>query len=137
LVLAFPILIRALSASLRANAQWWDRADSIAILTCLLLHSVFGAYFLWRSRRSTALGWHVVKGIAYGLLSFFIAIPFAFLIMKMFYKPLVTIPPAFFFVLMFYLGHRIPLLGVVLAGSLAAFTHWMLTKPRAQAGIQE
>jgi hypothetical protein len=52
--------------------------------------------------------------------------------MKSLYKPAITIPPAFFFALIFYLGHRIPLLGMLLGGFLAASTHWELTKTRAQ-----
>ncbi len=135
--LASPILVRVLSASLRADVHWWDRADAAAIVICLLLQSVFGAFFLRRSRRSTAFGWHVVKRIAYGLLSFFITIPLAFLITNVFYKPIITIPPAFFFVLIFYAGHRIPLLGVVLGGFLAASTHWVLTMTRPQAASEK
>jgi hypothetical protein len=95
-VLASPILVRVLSASSRADADWWDRADAAAITICLFLQSAFGAFFLWRSGRSTAFGWHAVKRIAYGLLSFFITIPLAFLAMKTFYKPIITIPPSLF-----------------------------------------
>jgi len=127
-VVASPILARTLSASLRADANWWDRADAVAIPICLLLQSLFAAFFLWRSRRSTAFGWQISKGIAYGILSFLITVPLAFLIMKTFYKPTIAMPPAFFFVVIFYLGHRVPLLGVVLGGFMAASTHWVLVK---------
>ena len=131
-VVAFPMLGRVLSASLRANAKWWERADAIAILICLLLQSGFGAFFLWRSGRSKVFGWQVFRGIAYGILSFLVTIPLAFLIMKGLYKPAITIPPAFFFALIFYLGHRVPLLGLLLGGFLVASTHWELTKTRTQ-----
>ena len=129
-VVAFPMLTRVLSASLRADAKWWERADAVAILICLLLQSCFGAFFLWRSGRSKVFGWHVFKGIAYGILSFLITVPLAFLIMKSLYKPTITMPPAFFFVMTFYMGHRIPLLGVTLGGLLAASIHWALTESR-------
>jgi hypothetical protein len=118
---------------LRADANWWDRADAISITICLLLQSVFGAFLLWRSGRSKAFGWHVVKGFAYGILSFLITVPLAFLIVNTFYKPIITMPPSFFFVLIFYLGHRIPLLSVVLGGVLAASVHWALTESKTQA----
>jgi hypothetical protein len=134
-IVASPILVRVFSASLRADAQWWDSADAAAIVICLFLQSAFGAFFLWRSGRSKAFAWHVVKGIAYGILSFLITVPLAFLIMKTFYKPIITMPPAFFFVLIFYLGHRIPLLGVVVGGFLAAAAHWALTESKAQAEL--
>jgi len=130
-VLASPILVRVLSASLRADAYWWDRADAVAIPICLILQSVFGAFLLWQSRRSPAFGWHIFKGIAYGIFGALITAPLAFLIMKTFFEPPVTMPPAFFFVVMLYLGHRIPLLGVVLGGFFAASIHWALTKTRA------
>jgi len=52
--------------------------------------------------------------------------------MKPFYKPIITIAPSFFFILLFYLGHRIPLLGVLLGGFLAASIHGVLTKTRAR-----
>lgn len=132
-VVAIPMLVRILSASLRAGAEWWERADAVAILTCLLLQSVFGAFFLWRSRRSTAFGWQVFKGIAYGILSFLVTVPLAFFLVKFLCKPIITMPPAFFFAVIFYLGHRIPLLGVVLGGFLAASVHWRLTGTRALA----
>ena len=116
LVAAFPILMRVWSASLHADAYWWVRADAVAIPLCLLLQSVIAAIFLWRSRRSAAFGWHLFKGIAYGVSSALLSVPLAFLIMKLFYKPVITMPPAFFFAVIIYLGHRIPLLGVVLGG---------------------
>jgi hypothetical protein len=129
-IVASPLPMRVWGTFLRANASWWDRFDVVAIPVCLLLQSVFGAFLLWRSRRSTAFGWHVFKGIAYGILSSLITVPLAFLIMKTFYEPTITMPPAFFFVLIFYLGHRIPLLGVMLGGLLAASIHRALTNTR-------
>src|SRR2546422_3252972 len=38
--------------------------------------------------------------------------------------------PGVFFVMTFYMGHRIPLLGVMLGGLLAASIHWALTESR-------
>jgi hypothetical protein len=134
-IVASPIPVRVFSASLRADAHWWDRADAVSITICLLLQSVLGTFLLWRSGSSKAFAWHVVKGVAYGILSFLITVPLAFLIMKTFYKPIITMPPVLFFALIFYLGHRIPLLGVVLGGFLAAAVHWALTESKAQAEL--
>jgi hypothetical protein len=129
-IVASPVLVRVWTASLGAHVPWWDRADSVEIPTFLVLQSVCGAFLLWRSRRSPVFGLHAAKGIAYGLLSFPITAFLTYLVLISLYEPIRTIPPLFFFWMLFFLGHRVPLLGVALGGLLAAAVHWVLTESR-------
>jgi hypothetical protein len=126
-IVAAPILVRILTSSFRYGPSSWDRADSIYVPICLFLQSVVGAFLLWRSRRSARFVWHAGKGIAYALLSFLITAPLVYFVLGSFYNPIRTMTPFMFFVMIFFLGHRVPLLGVSLAGFLTVAADWEMT----------
>ena len=124
LVVALPITLRIWKAALRPGAFSWDRADAFSIPIFLLLQSAIGAFFLWRLRRGNNYLLHTVKGILVGLCGFLIATPLSYVLLRFSYKSLPTIPPSFFFMLVFFLGHRIPLLGVLLGSFVTASVQW-------------
>jgi hypothetical protein len=131
-LVASPFLVRTCGAWFRTNGSSWERDDAVAILLFLLLESVLGAFLLWRSRKSASFVLHAAKGIIYGVLSFLIAAPLVYLVLNFLYKPVPTMPPHFVFVLLFFLGHRVPLLGIALGGFLASAVHQVLRVNQAQ-----
>lgn len=131
-LVALPFLVRIWGVWFRANGASWDRADAVAILLFLSLQSVLGAFLLSRSRRNTNFALNSAKGMAYGILSFLIAAPFAYLVFSFLCKPISTIPPRFFLDIVLFLGHRIPLLGVAVGGLLAGAVHWLVKVNEAQ-----
>lgn len=125
-LVAFPFLVRTCGAWFRTNGASWERTDAVAVLLFLPLQSLLGAFFLWRSRKSANFGLHASKGIVYGLLSLLITVPLVFVALNFLYQPVPTMPPRFVFELLFFLGHRIPLLGVALGGFVASAVDRML-----------
>jgi hypothetical protein len=97
----------------------------LSIPTFLLLQSAIGAFFLWRLWRGNNYLLYAAKGILVGFCGFLIAAPLSYVLLRFTYKSLPTIPPSFFFILMFYLGHRIPLVGVALGSFVAASLQWL------------
>ena len=125
LVVALPITLHIWKAAFRPGALSWDRADAVTIPTFLLLQSAIGALFLCRLRRSCNYLVHAGKGVLVALGSFLIAALLGFFILSYSYEPVAWDTPFMFFVTIFFLGHRIPLLGVVLGGFVATTLQWL------------
>lgn len=128
LLVGFPLIVQILKMAFRPGAFSWDRADAVELATCIGLQSATSAFLLLRLRRSGHYLTHLVKGVLVGLSSFLIAAVFGFLILRSQYEPFAEMTPLMFFVLIVFLGHRIPLLGVMLSGGAAATLHWFLTR---------
>jgi hypothetical protein len=126
LIIALPITLHIWAVASRPGAYPWDRTDAITIPAFLVLQSAIGSFFLWRIRRTRNCLLHGLIGVLMGLCGFIVAAPLEYFILLFSYKSLLNITPLFFFILIFFLGHRIPLLGVVIASFAAGTTHWLL-----------
>jgi len=133
LLVGFPLIFQIGKMALRPGAFSWDRADAVEVATCLGLQSAISAFLLLHLRRSSHYLTHLVKGILIGLSSFLFAAILGYVVLQFLYGPVAEETPLMFFILIIFLGHRIPLLGVALSGAGAAALHWFVARNH-QAG---